>query len=155
MKMFNDIYDSARPYVACYAILQKGNNIAMVLRKNTGWMDGHYGLPAGKLEYYETFTAGAVREGKEEAGVDILESDMEFTHVVHRHGEDEDTFMDWVDIYFVARKWQGEPYNAEPEKSEQLDWLDINNLPSNIVPAQREALLQIAKGAKYSEYWND
>ena len=69
---FDDKYDSARPYIACFVILRKGNKVAMVLRKNTGWMDGYYGLPAGKVEYFEHFTAGAAREAKEEAGVDIV-----------------------------------------------------------------------------------
>lgn len=46
---FEDIYpEVARPYVAAFVILRRGSKVAMVLRKNTGWMDGHYGLPAGR-----------------------------------------------------------------------------------------------------------
>jgi 8-oxo-dGTP diphosphatase len=145
-------YDSARPYTACFVILMKDDKIAMVLRKNTGWMDGYYGLPAGKLEYGETFTEGAIREAKEEAGVDIGAEDMRVVHVAHRHGEEGETFMDWVDVYFGVDDWQGEPHNAEPEKSERLDWLNINDLPENIVPPQRDALTELAKGNFYSEF---
>lgn len=150
---FHDIYDSARPYTASFAILMKGNKIAMVLRKNTGWMDGYYGLPAGKIEYGETFTYGAIREAKEEAGVDIKQDDLRAVHVVHRHAKYEDgKFMDWVDVYYAVDNWNGKPHNAEPEKSERLDWLNINDLPENIVPPQRAALTEIAKGNFYSEY---
>lgn len=149
---FTDIYDSARPYIACFVLLQKDGKVAMVLRRNTGWMDGYYGLPAGKVEYHETYKAGAVREAKEEAGVIVKESDLKFVHVAHRHGEERGGFMDWVDIYFEADKWEGELHNAEPEKSEQLDWLDINDLPENIVPPVRDALTRIAKKEFYSEY---
>ena len=153
MKKFQDIYDSARPYTACFAILMNDDKIAMVLRKNTGWMDGHYGLPAGKIEYHETFTQGAIREAKEEAGVDINAEHMRVVHFVHRHAEEPDgQFMDWVYIYFAVDKWVGEPHNAEPEKSEKLEWLNINDLPDNIVPPQRVALTEIAKGNIYSEF---
>ena len=153
MKKFQDIYDSARPYTASFVILMKDKKVAMVLRKNTGWMDGYFGLPAGKIEYHETFTAGAIREAKEESGVDISEQHMRVVHVVHRHAEESDgQFMDWVDVYFAVDKWLGEPHNAEPEKSEKLEWLDIENLPDNIVLPQRAALVEIAKGNAYSEY---
>jgi ADP-ribose pyrophosphatase YjhB (NUDIX family) len=153
MKFENKYPEVARPYIACYVILRRENKIAMVLRKNTGWMDNHFGLPAGKGEWFETFTMGAIREAKEESGVDINQADLRFVHMVHRHGSDrEGTFIDWVDVYFEAINWHGEPHNAENHLSEKLEWIDINNLPENIVPPQRDALLNIAKGEKYSEY---
>jgi 8-oxo-dGTP diphosphatase len=155
---FKDIYDSARPYVACFVILREEDKVAMVLRRNTGWMDGQYGVPAGKVEYDETLTEGAMREAKEEAGVSIKLADLKHVHTCHRHAiaDKKDLFMDWIDVYFEVDSWQGEPHNAEPEKSERLDWLDINNLPKNIVPSQRAALISIAKGEQYSEFgWTD
>lgn len=117
-------------------------------------MDGFYGLPAGKSEWFEPFTKGAIREAKEEAGINIDPQHLQFVHMVHRHGESESEqkFMDWVDVYFEATSWTGEPFNAEEHKSERLDWLDINNLPENIVPPQLSALENIAKGINYSEY---
>lgn len=156
MKKFRSIYDSARPYIACFVVLEKDRKVAMVLRKNTGWMDGYYGLPAGKVEYGEPYAPAAVREAKEEAGVDIDVNDLQFVHVAHRHGEDEKEMMDWVDVYFEAERWSGEPYNAEEEKSERLDWIDLDDLPDNIVPPQKAALEEIAKGSHYSEYgWDN
>jgi 8-oxo-dGTP diphosphatase len=127
----------------------------MVLRKNTGWMDGFYGLPSGKVEYSEMYRQGAVREAEEEVGVEIKEEDLQFAHIAHRHGQEGELFMDWVDVYFEVKKWSGEPHNAEPEKAERLDWVDINNLPENIVPVQRVALQEISKGNYYGEVgWN-
>lgn len=149
---FDDKYDCARPYIACFTILRKGNLVAMVLRKNTGYKDGYWGLPAGKVEWQEPYSLGAVREAKEEAGVDIEQKDISFVHAVHRHNEDDNTFMDWVDVYFEAKTWQGEPHNAEIQKSERLEWLDITSLPDNVVPHQKDALLYIAKNISYSEF---
>lgn len=156
---FDDRYDIARPYTACFVLLRRGSKVAMVLRKNTGWMDGHYGLPSGKGEWHETFTQIAIREAKEETGVVIKPQDVRVVHVTHRRSKSmdkKDEFMDWVDVYFEADKWQGEPRNAEPEKSERLDWIGLDDLPNNVVPSERAALESIAKGNIYSESgWND
>ncbi len=149
---FDAKFDTAQPYIACFVILRKQDKIAVVLRKNTGWMDGFYGVPAGKVEWQERYINGAVREAKEEAGVDILPEDLTFAHVCHRHSEDGDKFMDWVDVFFVANKWTGEPYNAEPEKSERLDWIDVNNLPDNVIPVLKFCLDKMNNGEFYSEY---
>ena len=53
---FDEKYSTARPYIAAFALLRKGSKIAMILRANTGYMDGFYGLPSGKVEYNETFS---------------------------------------------------------------------------------------------------
>jgi 8-oxo-dGTP diphosphatase len=124
----------------------------MLVRKNTGWLDGYYCLPAGKVEYFEHFTAGAAREAKEEAGVDVAQDDLKFVHLAHSHFQEESMFIDTVDVYFEAETWRGEPYNAEEQKSERLDWIDVNNLPENVVPSQKAALEHLAKNVAYSEF---
>jgi 8-oxo-dGTP pyrophosphatase MutT (NUDIX family) len=43
----------------------------MLRRVNTGWMDGYYGFPAGHKETGESFLDCAIREVKEEVGLDI------------------------------------------------------------------------------------
>lgn len=150
---FDDKYNVARPYTACFVLLRRGSKVAMVLRKNTSWMDDYYGLPAGKGEWHETFTQIAIREAKEEAGVTIQPKDICMVHLAHRRSmSSEDSFMDWVDVYFEANKWDGEPHNAEPAKSAELAWIDLNKLPKNIVPSQLAALQAIAKEKIYSEF---
>ena len=85
--------------------------------------------PGGHVELDEDFVEAAIREAKEEAGVDIKKQDLTFVHIVHRHSEDDNVIMDWIDVYFEAKEWLGEPYNAEEEKCERLDWQELNNLP--------------------------
>lgn len=141
-------FDSATPYIACFTILRKDGKVAFVLRENTSWMNGFYGLPAGKVENDETFSQGAIREAKEEAGVTIAPEDIKHAFTMHRKGDD----SEWVDIFFEATKWQGEPFNAEPTVHKELAWLDLKNLPDNMVPSVKEALLQIEAGKIYAEY---
>lgn len=141
-------YDTAAPYIAAFVVLRENNKIAFVLRANTGWMDGKYGLPAGKVEKNETFTHAAVREAREEAGVTIAEANLRHVLTSHRAG-DTPQENQWVDIIFEATTWQGEPYNAEPEVHSELTWLDPDNLPENMIPSVRIYMEKIRSGETY------
>jgi 8-oxo-dGTP diphosphatase len=150
-------YDTATPYTACFVLLRKDGKVAFVLRSQTAWMNGHYGLPSGKVENDESYTAGAVREVKEEIGVDLAQSDLAHVLTMHRgpHHQDEPDGTTWVDVYFEATSWQGEPFNAEPNKHSELAWLDPDNLPKNVVPPVAAAIHAIQAGKTYAEYgWN-
>lgn len=143
-------YDTATPRIASYVIIRREEKVAFVLRTNTDWMNDHYGLPSGKVEKNEAFSAGAAREALEEIGVHIKPQDLRFTHVMHRNEE-----SDWVDVYFEVESWEGEPVNAEPHMHSELAWLDPKNLPDNAIPAVRYAFEQINAGRTFSEYgWN-
>ena len=140
---------TATPYIASYIIIKNNEGrIALLLRKNTAWMDGHYGLPAGKVEKNESFVAGAIREVREEIDLTVSEKDMQHVLTMHRKSPD----STWVDLFFMATTWQGEPRNAEPNVHSELAWFAVDNLPTNIVPNVKEALEQITKGVMYTEY---
>ncbi len=145
-------YDTQRPYLASFVLLEnEDGKIAFVLRTNTAWMNGHYGLPSGKVEKGESFTQAALREAKEEAGVTVALKDLHQIHVMHRH-EIEDPDNDWIDMFFQASMWSGKAHNAEPDKHGELVWFELDDLPENVVPAVRYALEQIEDGKSYSEY---
>ncbi|HSX53142.1 MAG TPA: NUDIX domain-containing protein [Patescibacteria group bacterium] len=144
-------YNTAQPHIACYVVLRMGSKIAFVLRSNTDYMNGCYGLPSGKVEKNESFVQGAVREAKEEVGIEVKPSDLKQLITVHRF-DNTSHINDWVDVYFEATKWKGKPYNAEPHLHSKLEWLDPVNLPENIVPAVLFTLSEIKKGKRYSEY---
>lgn len=143
-------YDTARPYLAVFVLLKLDNKIACLLRTKTDWMNGFYGLPAGKAEIDERAQTAAVREAKEEAGVNIQESDLKFVHMCHRFADD--NTLAWLDIIFETEMWQGEPFNAEPHKHGELQWIDPANPPDNTVPAVKHYLQQIGMGNYYSEF---
>lgn len=138
----------ATPYTATYMIFQKEGKIAFVLRENTGWMNGYYGLPAGRVENGENFLLAAARETKEEVGVDVRPENFRLALVVHRNEPD----SVWVDMIYEVKEWQGNLFNAEPHVHAELAWLDPQNLPENVVPSVRFFIEHFLAGNNYAEY---
>ncbi|HXR49633.1 MAG TPA: NUDIX domain-containing protein [Verrucomicrobiae bacterium] len=139
------------PYTAVYLIFKKDGKIAFLLRSNTGWMNGHYSLVAGRVDKGEPFTRSAIREAYEEAGATIQPQDLKPVLIIHRN----EPGSVWVDLVFEVLKWGGELYNAEPEKHGELVWFDPNQLPENMVPSARFYIEQYLAGSSYAEYgWN-
>jgi ADP-ribose pyrophosphatase YjhB (NUDIX family) len=127
-------------------LLIKGDKILLLRRFNTGWQDGNYSLPAGHLEMGETPTSGMMREGLEEIGITLHKEDLEMVHTMHRiHGY-------YIDLFFTAKKWEGEIVNKELNKCDDLNWFPLEDLPINIVPSVKSAIEQYKKGVHFSEF---
>ncbi len=141
-------WDIATPYTASYVITRRDDKVVLTLRSNTDWMNHYYGLAAGKVEKNESFTQAAIREAKEEIGIDVKPEDLKHVLTIHRKSEDKY----WVDVFFEVEKWEGEPYNAEPEVHSEIAWADPGNLPENTIPIIFFAFEQIKEGKTYSEY---
>lgn len=135
---------------AVYIIVRKTDRVLLIRRANTGYHDGSYALPAGHVDGGESAEAAAIREVKEEVGLDIAPEDMHFVHVMHRVAEEGD--HERVDFFFEARKWQGEPKNMEPEKCDDIGWFKESELPENTVMVTRLAIENAAKGTYYSHH---
>jgi 8-oxo-dGTP pyrophosphatase MutT (NUDIX family) len=135
--------------VDLHLIFRQGGTVLFGLRKNTGFADGLYHLPAGHLEPDESIVAGAAREAKEELGIDIAVTDLEMMHVMHhRSGR--------VSFFFEVLAWSAEICNAEPHKCERLDWIAVDRLPPNSVRYARVALARIGSGQRFSTFgWDE
>jgi 8-oxo-dGTP diphosphatase len=129
-------------------LLKKGNSILLAKRQNTGFADGFYSLIGGKVEAQETFRKALIREVFEEIGIRLKEDDLTCVHFFQRQG----TETELVAAIFVATTWQGEPYNKESAKHNEIKWFDLAELPENIIPAHKQALDLIQKGELYSEH---
>jgi 8-oxo-dGTP diphosphatase len=137
----------ARFPVTVHLFFFRGNEILLLRRFNTGFRDGEYSVPAGHLDGGETIMQAAIREAAEETGLRLVESDITFSTVMHRIEDDER-----VDFFVQVQKWQDEPFNAEPEKCDDLRWVDINSLPSNTIPYVKQALANHLSGLRFDEY---
>ena len=130
---------------------KKGNNeeILFQKRKNTGYCDGFYDLSAsGHVDANESMKQAMCREAKEELNIDIKEENLEFVCMIHKNSNG----CIYYNGYFKANKWIGEPIINEPQKNEELKWININDLPSNIVDDRVIAIQNYKNNIKYSEY---
>jgi mutator protein MutT len=135
---------------AVYLLLVRGNEILLTRRYNTGYQDGKYSLIAGHLDGDETATSAMVREAKEEAGIVVQPENLQFAHVMHRMSN-----VEYIDFFFVASRWQGEPYITEPDKCDDMQWYTLDNLPSNLLPYVKKAIENYKKKIYFSEEnWN-
>jgi len=135
-----------------FVILRDRDRIFVLRRHGTGWMDGHFSLPAGGVEDGETLVQAAVREAREEVGVTVDPANLRLVHVLHArtHGDT------WTGHFFETTRWQGTPTVHEPEKHDQPCWVGVDALPRPTVPYVRGALEAMHEGRTYSEYgWSE
>jgi len=108
---------------------------------------------AGHGERAESFSKSIIREAKEEANIILKAKNLKAVHVMHRFEmQNNPELRERVDIFFVAKKWQGKIKNMEPDKCDDLSWLPINKLPPNTIPYIRQAINNIRKKIFYSEF---
>ncbi|HET6502826.1 MAG TPA: NUDIX domain-containing protein [Amycolatopsis sp.] len=92
--------------------------------------DGLWHLPSGKLDAGESVLEATVREADEEIGVHLDPADLRHVHTIHINGMGREPRLG---LFFVARRWAGEPANREPHKCYGLDWFPLDDLPKDII----------------------
>jgi len=141
-----------KAFSAVFPIILKsdGNNKKILLhrRQNTGYQDGKLDIAAsGHVDKGETAISAAVRECKEEIGIDVKPDDLNFVHLQHRLSDD----RIYYDIYFVVGEFEGKPTIMESEKCLELVWCDLDTLPDDVIECRRMVLEEYSKGNYYSE----
>ncbi len=136
----------ARFFVAAHVLFIRDGQVLLLRRYNTGYEDGNYSVPAGHVEHGEYAVEAALRESREEVGVEISRDDVSFALVIHRQAE-----SPRIDFFFAVERWDGEVRNCEPEKCDELRWAPLDALPSNVVPYVRHAIGCYAAGEEYAE----
>ena len=130
---------------AVFVVLEKDTHIFLLRRANTGWSDGLLTVPAGHVDKGDNVIESAIKETKEEAGVLITADDLELIHVDYLLDE-------YVNFYFRATSWVGEPKVGEPDMASEGLWCDKNNLPDDLVPPLKNLFIQLGQQKLFSEY---
>lgn len=84
---------------------------------------GEWSLPGGKLEWGESFEAGAMREVAEETGIKIKNPKVISVHNCKNQ------YAHFMTVGLVAAEWEGEASVMEPDEIIKWDWFDLKNLP--------------------------
>ena len=132
---------------AVYLILIKNGKTLLSRRYNTGWMDGEYSLIAGHLDGKETVFDTMIREAFEEAGVKVMKEDLKPIKVLHRNSGDQE----YMDFFFLAEKWEGEPTIKESHKCDNMSWFPVDGLPENTLPYVKNVIENYKDGISFIE----
>jgi 8-oxo-dGTP pyrophosphatase MutT (NUDIX family) len=130
-------------------VTDSSDRMFLLRRANTGWKDGSWTVPAGHVEQNEGPTAAAIRELKEEAGIDATADELR-DPLVYFYPEDA-KINERVSIFFLYFDKESRAFNAEPAMADAGDWFTLDTLPGDMPPLLRRALKDHADGVRYSE----
>jgi len=97
---------------------------------------GCWSIVGGKLDYLEILQECAVREAREEVGLHVsIEALLCVTdHLLPQESQH------WVSPAYLGRVLKGEAKNCEPQKTSQVSWFAIADLPANLTMTARNAI---------------
>src|SRR5438105_5208270 len=75
--------------VAVHVLPLRGEEVLLLRRSNTGYEDGKLSVVAGHVEPGETVTQSAVRETREEVGLELSRERLRVVGVMHRMSKNE------------------------------------------------------------------
>lgn len=130
-------YEVKKVSVVC--VIEKDGKYLFLKRSNTGKGDGFYMLPGGHVDAGESVLHAAVRELKEELGIDVKESDLEFKLV--------EPIKTHITFFFRVKKFDGILQNMEPNKHSEMVFLDPNS--EGIHPCSKKELELIKNGISF------
>ncbi len=132
---------------AAYVLLRRGGEVLLQLRQGTGYRDGFWAAAAaGHVEPGESVVAAAVREAREELGVEIDPADLRPLTALHRGEPGGPALEQRVDFFFTATEWVGEAVLLERDKAADLRWFGLDDLPDPVVPHELHVLRALAAG---------
>lgn len=133
-----------------YVLVRRASSILLLHRAGTGYKDGQWGPPAGKVEAGETYVEAAQRELFEEVGLSVPAADLRFVHVIDRMPSGGGSR--WIGLFFEVDCGGREPFNAEPGKHAALAFFDRSELPADTVDYVRHAIEAIEQGQRFSHW---
>jgi len=138
-----------RTFADVFLVLTRDDRVLLALRENTGYADGQWNLPSGKVEADEDLAAAMVREAREEVGLRLTPDQLRLANVVHHRNPGEEARLGF---FFAVEGPAGEPRNAEPHKCGGLDWFPLSELPANTVPYTVAGLDLFRAGCTYGRH---
>lgn len=132
---------------SCGAIVYRKfhGNVELLLIKNAN--GGHWSFPKGHVEADETEEETALREIKEETGIDVV-LDVNFRQII-TYAPKKDIKKDV--IYFLAKATSYD-YTAQEEEIAQIKWVEINHANSILSYDNDRQLVIKAKGIIKDSY---
>jgi 8-oxo-dGTP diphosphatase len=120
-------------------IFNEKNQVLLGLRKSTH-ATGTWCPPGGHMEFGETNEQTAVREAKEETGLQIETKDISFAGVTNDFFKESNKH--YITLHMSCHKFSGTPRVMEPDKCAEWRWFDMDKLPSPLMLPNENFLKQ-------------
>ena len=137
-----------RPHIGIGVILVNPAG-QVLIGKREGSHAPYFSIPGGYLESGETFETAAIREVKEETGLDIVNP------VVMGVSNNLETWkaegVHVVSVFLLSKEFSGAPTLMEPEKCSCWLWCDPSDLPEPHFEASRQGIACYLEGRFYSQ----
>jgi len=149
--------------VDVHLLLLADGDLLLGRRANTGYGDGAYEPPSGRLAERETLVEAAVRVAAAQAGIGLDPARVSLAHVMHDvsgHGR--------MAFFLTADGWEhpGDSDDAGADADADADagsfaatpsysdfgWYPLTELPANMIDRARVAVRNYAAGARFSTY---
>jgi 8-oxo-dGTP diphosphatase len=115
-----------KPRIGIGVIIQNPDGKILVAKRK-GSHAPYYSIPGGHLETGETFEECAIREVKEEHGITIkLPKVIAVANNLETYRNEG---LHYISIILLAGSFSGKPMINEPDKCEEILWVDPTDLP--------------------------
>jgi 8-oxo-dGTP diphosphatase len=119
--------------VDCKLLYTAGDQVLLALRQGTGYADGQWNLPSGKLDAGETVDAAVCREAHEEVGLLLDVAELRLSVLLHWRNP-QGQYRLGVFFHVEADPVRhGIPVNAEPHKCAGIGWYPMDAMPGDAV----------------------
>lgn len=132
--------------VDVHLLLCSGGDVLLGRRANTGYGDGAYEPPSGRLAERETLVEAAVRVAAAQVGLTLDPAGISLAHVMH-----DVSGAGRMAFFLTADDWTGDPTAAATSYSD-FGWFPLTDLPANMIDRARVAVRNFAAGGRFSTY---
>ena len=132
--------------VDVHLLLLSDGDLLLGRRANTGYGDGAYEPPSGRLAERETLVEAAMRVAAAQVGLTLDPARISLAHVMH-----DVSGTGRMAFFLTADTWTGDPRAAATSYSD-FGWIPLTDLPANMIDRARVAVRNYAAGGRFSTY---
>jgi ADP-ribose pyrophosphatase YjhB (NUDIX family) len=137
--------------VDVHLLLVSNGDMLLGRRANTGYGDGAFEPPCGRLAERETLVEAAVRVAAAQIGIALDPARVSLAHVLH-----DVSGAGRMAFFLTADGWADEacplPSIQGTRSYSDFGWYPLTDLPANMIDRARVAVRNYAAGARFSTY---
>jgi len=115
-------------WVAFVIVRNHKGEVLLQQRAGRRYLAGYWDFPSGHGELNESIHGTAIRELREEVGLDGRPEDLRLVHIDQYFVE-----VNYINFVFALDTWSGTPKVCEPDKCDGVAWFAPDKLPDKCV----------------------